>query len=75
MDSNLEVVSEYGKGSTFSFAIKQSYSGSDTIGDYKLKAETVVAEDAEERFKSTKANSSRVDQDSSQLYQSDLYNV
>ena len=50
MDSNLEVVSEYGKGSTFSFAIKQSYSGSDTIGDYKLKAETVVAEDAEEQF-------------------------
>lgn len=37
MDTKMEVVSEYGKGSTFSFAIKQQVVSWEEIGDFKKK--------------------------------------
>ena len=50
MDSNLEVSSVYGQGSTFAFAIMQDVRGTEPIGDFKKNAKNVVSEDARERF-------------------------
>jgi signal transduction histidine kinase/CheY-like chemotaxis protein len=44
MDSKLEVDSEYGKGSEFSFAIKQRVVDWDPVGDFASKAKEAQAE-------------------------------
>ena len=47
MDSELKVESEYGKGSVFSFDLKQEIVEATQIGDYENKVERMKAESAE----------------------------
>lgn len=44
MDSRLEVTSEYGKGSTFSFAVKQNVVGWEPVGNYEEAFRRSLAE-------------------------------
>lgn len=56
MQSQLEVTSVYGEGSTFAFSIIQQVRGEEVLGDYRQKAEIACAEDAAESFHAPNAN-------------------
>ena len=50
MESQLEVSSVYGEGSTFAFTIIQQVRGQEKIGNYREKAGDATSEDAAEKF-------------------------
>ena len=50
MDSTLEVESEYGKGSTFSFTVKQNIVDAAPIGDYEIKAKEAKDKEDDDKY-------------------------
>ena len=46
MDSSLEVQSEYGRGSVFSFSVRQKITGEGVIGDFKSAAQIVAEKES-----------------------------
>lgn len=56
MDSKIEVQSDYGKGSTFSFRLKQGVVDPEPIGEYRRHREEMVESDETRSLRVLKAN-------------------